>query len=222
MQVTCTWQIMVILVTGKTQIPQIGDVTNSKRPFCWSSRKCNCACVLLAEVQLRLRITRRSWQKFFAGKNFVKILVTAQTQLRSYSEQQRAFGNSNICNWSLMPGRKWCWFLNLRSKSAGWGELWDTGLLLLPRYLIFVTKIAFLVQTAQFLFFFFFFLWEFYVYRLCQQKLTINPLPCSHAIHKILVVWVCILLLVIQTQTINIFGNWMKQGITNSIFQGEV
>ena len=66
--------------------------------LCWSSRKCNCACALPAEVQLRLRGTRRSWQKLFAGKNFVKILVTAQTQLRSYSEQQRAFGNSNICN----------------------------------------------------------------------------------------------------------------------------
>ena len=65
--------------------------------LCWSSQKCNCACALLAEVQLRLRVTRRSWQKLFAGKNFVKILVTAQTQLRSYSEQ-RAFGNSNICN----------------------------------------------------------------------------------------------------------------------------
>ena len=67
--------------------------------LCWLSRKCNRACALPAEVQLRLRVTRRSWQKLFAGKNFVKILVTAQTQLRSYSEQQRAFGNSNICNW---------------------------------------------------------------------------------------------------------------------------
>ena len=28
--------------------------------------------------------------------------MTAQTQLRSYSEQQRAFGNSNICNWSQL------------------------------------------------------------------------------------------------------------------------
>ena len=46
-------------------------------------QKCNCT----------------SWQKLFAGKNFLKILVTAQTQLRSYSEQQRAFGKSNICNW---------------------------------------------------------------------------------------------------------------------------
>ena len=54
--------------------------------------------MLPAEVQLHLRVTRRSWQKLFAGKNFVKILVTAQTQLHSYSEQQRAFGNSNICN----------------------------------------------------------------------------------------------------------------------------
>ena len=66
--------------------------------LCWSSLKCNCACALPAEVQLRLRVTRRSWQKLFAGKKFVKILMTAQTQLRSYSEQQRAFGNSNICN----------------------------------------------------------------------------------------------------------------------------
>ena len=71
--------------------------------LCWSfqdaaSWKCNCAWALPAEVQLRLRVTRRSWQKLFAGKNFVKLLVTAQTQLRSYSEQQRAFGNSNICN----------------------------------------------------------------------------------------------------------------------------
>ena len=63
------------------------------------SRKCNCACALPAEVQLRLCVTLRSWQKWFAGKNFVKILVTAQTQLRSYSEQQRAFGYSNISNW---------------------------------------------------------------------------------------------------------------------------
>ena len=64
----------------------------------WSSQKCNCVCALPAEVQLRLPVTRRSWQKLFVGKNFVKILVTAQTQLRSYCEQQRAFGNSNICN----------------------------------------------------------------------------------------------------------------------------
>ena len=64
----------------------IGDVVNSKRPL-----------LIIPKVQLRLRVTRRSWQKLFAGKNFVKILVTAQTQLRSCSEQQRAFGNSNIC-----------------------------------------------------------------------------------------------------------------------------
>ena len=71
--------------------------------LCWSSRKCKCACALPAKVQLRLRVTRRKWQKLFAGKNFVKILVTAQTQLRSHSEQQRAFGNSNICNWPKAP-----------------------------------------------------------------------------------------------------------------------
>ena len=156
----------------------------------WSSRKCSCACALPAEVQLRLRVTRRSWQTLFAGnclrvkhtpdtlgtlpdiaanarplrawlkcrtitthareivadlsrncKGFrsresvhasvkesraqgtgvgrdirqspsrvrsvflliygVKILLTAQTQLRSYSEQLRAFGNSNICNCTI-------------------------------------------------------------------------------------------------------------------------
>ena len=92
--------------------------------LCWSSRKCNCACAIPAEVQLRLRVTRRSWQKLFAGKNFVKILVTAQTQLRLYSELQRAFGNSNICNcgysgpcWQAQMVRwtcrkkKWGWYL---------------------------------------------------------------------------------------------------------------
>ena len=31
--------------------------------LCWSSQKCNCACAFPAEVQLRLRVTRRSWQK---------------------------------------------------------------------------------------------------------------------------------------------------------------
>ena len=76
------------------------------KALCWSSRKCNCACALPAKVQLRLRVTRRSWQKLFAGKNFVKILVTAQTQLRSYSEQQTAFGNSNICNCGKKKGAK--------------------------------------------------------------------------------------------------------------------
>ena len=39
----------------------------------------------------------------------VKILVTAQTQLRSYSEQQRAFGNSNICN-CVQPRTGWANF----------------------------------------------------------------------------------------------------------------
>ena len=70
--------------------------------LCWSSRKCNCTCALRAEVQLCLRVTRKSWQKLFAGKNFVKILVTVQTQFRSHSEQQRAFGNSNICHCYVM------------------------------------------------------------------------------------------------------------------------
>ena len=66
----------------------IGDIANSKRPL-----------FIIPKVQLRLRVTRRSatalactrrsWQKLFAGKNLVKSLVNAQTQLRSYSEQQR-------------------------------------------------------------------------------------------------------------------------------------
>ena len=83
--------------TLQTSISQL-EMLLIPNTLCWSSRKCNCACVLPAEVQLRLCVTRRSWQKLFAAKNFVKKLVTAQTQLRSYSEQQRAFGNSNICN----------------------------------------------------------------------------------------------------------------------------
>ena len=98
----CTCNILLGLGQGRGEVIEgfegiIGDVANSKRPLL-IIRKCYCACALLAEVQLCLRVTRRSWQKLLAGKNFVKILVTAQMQLRSYSEQQRAFGNSNICN----------------------------------------------------------------------------------------------------------------------------
>ena len=78
--------------------------------LCWSSRKCNCACALPAEVHLRLCVTHRSWQKLFTGKIFVKMLVTVQTQLRSYSEQQRAFGNSIICNWD-----SFIWVCNSRA-----------------------------------------------------------------------------------------------------------
>ena len=63
---------------NRVRPPPRGDVANSKRPL-----------LIIPKVQLRLRVTRRSWQKLFAGKNFVKILVTAQTQFRSYSEQQR-------------------------------------------------------------------------------------------------------------------------------------
>ena len=74
-----------------------GDVANSKRPLLIIP-KVQLRLRVTRKVQLRLRVTRRSWQKLFAGKNFVKILVTAQTQLCSYSEQQRAFRNSNICN----------------------------------------------------------------------------------------------------------------------------
>ena len=92
--------------------------------LCWSSQKCNCTCALPAEVQLHLRVTRRSWQKLFAGKNFVKILVTVQTQLRSYSEQQRALGNSNICN-----SRDVSWPEGKSLKSAGtWTKSLQNGL----------------------------------------------------------------------------------------------
>ena len=43
------------------EVPSIGDVANSKRPL-----------LIIPKVQLRLRlrVTRRSWQKLFAGKNF--------------------------------------------------------------------------------------------------------------------------------------------------------
>ena len=40
-------------------IRMIGDVANSKRPL-----------LIILKVQLRLRVTRRSWQKLSAGKNF--------------------------------------------------------------------------------------------------------------------------------------------------------
>ena len=62
------------------------------------------ATVLALACTLLFFFTHRSWQKFFAGKN----LVTAQTQLRLYSKQQRAFGISNIC-YSQLPykGCEW-------------------------------------------------------------------------------------------------------------------
>ena len=80
------FELQGILYIFATTCP-IGDVANSKCPL-----------LIIPKVQLCLRVTRRSWQKLFASKNLVKILVTAQTQLHSYSEQQRAFGISNICN----------------------------------------------------------------------------------------------------------------------------
>ena len=72
----------------------IGDVANSKSPL-----------LIIMEVQLRLRVTRRILtvlacypQKLAKVFLRVKNLVTAQAQLHLYSEQQRAFGISNICN----------------------------------------------------------------------------------------------------------------------------
>ena len=69
-------------VYRRVNLAVIGDVANSKRPL-----------LIVLKVQLRLRVTRRSatalarypqkLAKIVAGKNFVKILVTAQTQLRS-------------------------------------------------------------------------------------------------------------------------------------------
>ena len=67
----------------------IGDVANSKHLVCWSTQNFNCACV---HLRITVLFYPGSWQKFFASKN----LVTAQTQLHLYSEQQRAFGISNI------------------------------------------------------------------------------------------------------------------------------
>ena len=81
----------------------VGDVANSKCPL-----------LVILKVQLRLCVTCRSATALArypqkcnytcslpteVRKSFlqVKNLVTAQTQLRLYSEQQRAFGISNIC-----------------------------------------------------------------------------------------------------------------------------
>ena len=73
--------------------------------LCWSSRKCNCACALPAEV----------------GKSVLRVknLVTAQTQLRLYSEQQRAFGISNIC-YCQYAVKIICATSKLRDITEGW------------------------------------------------------------------------------------------------------
>ena len=53
----------------------------------------------MAKVQLRLRfLPAEVGRSFFVDKN----LVTAQMQLRLYSEQQRAFWISNICYWVIV------------------------------------------------------------------------------------------------------------------------
>ena len=71
--------------------------------LCWSSRKCNCACALPRKSATALaRYPQKLAKICLRVKNFVKILVTAQTHLCSYGEQQRAFGNSNICNWGVV------------------------------------------------------------------------------------------------------------------------
>ena len=59
-----------IAVTHWAWLPSSVEMLLIPNALCWSSRMCNCACALPAEVQLRLRVTRRSWQKLFAGKNF--------------------------------------------------------------------------------------------------------------------------------------------------------
>ena len=68
--------------------------------LCWSSWKCNC--VLHAEFV----------KKFLGGKN----LVTAQTQLCLYSEQQRA---SNIHNWVLRYLQR-VWYVHIWKFSIFW------------------------------------------------------------------------------------------------------
>ena len=67
-----------------------------------------CPLLTIVKVQLRLRssvhyssfLPAEVGKSFFAGKN----LVTAKTQLRLYSEQQRAFGISNICHCRFLLG----------------------------------------------------------------------------------------------------------------------
>ena len=56
---------------------RIGDVANSKRPLLIIPKVQPRLHVTSRSATVRLRVTRRSWQKLFAGKNFVKILVTA-------------------------------------------------------------------------------------------------------------------------------------------------
>ena len=58
-------------------------LANSTRPL-----------LIIAKVQLHSRFLPAEVGKSFLGKN----LVTALTQLRLYSEQQRAFGISNLCH----------------------------------------------------------------------------------------------------------------------------
>ena len=71
----------------------IGDVANSRRPL-----------LIIAKVQLSLRVLPVKVRRrcffffFFAGKT----LGTAQTQFHLYSEQQRAFGISNICYYFIL------------------------------------------------------------------------------------------------------------------------
>ena len=91
-------RIAPITITKAT----IGDVANFQTPSIDLSaialarypQKCYCACALRTEVG----------KSFFAGKN----LVTAQAQLRFNSEQQRAFGISNICYFNY----RWLWHWN--------------------------------------------------------------------------------------------------------------
>ena len=68
----------------------IGDVANSKRPLLIILKVELCLCALAHYCSFLPADVGKS---FFAGKN----LVAAQTQLRLYSEQQRAFEMSNIC-----------------------------------------------------------------------------------------------------------------------------
>ena len=70
------------------------DVANSKRPL-----------LIITKVQLHLHAPAHycsflpaAISRFFADEN----LVTANTQLRLYSEQQRAFRISNICYYYII------------------------------------------------------------------------------------------------------------------------
>ena len=102
---------MVVIIgdVAKFQTPSVDHPKSATALVCYP-QKCNCACVLPTEVQLIALVCYPQKCNCACvlpaevGKSFmwVKNLVTAQTQLRLYSEQQRAFGISNICYYTKL------------------------------------------------------------------------------------------------------------------------